>query len=135
MTQNMTKVTQWYMYVVECNDGSLYAGATTDLTRRVYQHNFTKKGAKYTRTRRPVKLVYWKPHTDRSSALRAEAGFKKNSRKKKMEIVFGQELGVEQLDGTVGGMPRETVERWCCETINDVMWSPTRQLTNDPIDW
>lgn len=73
----------WLMYVVECSDGSYYAGITTDMTRRLNEHNRTKRGAKYTRSRRPVRLIYFESHENRSEASRAEAAFKKLTRKKK----------------------------------------------------
>jgi putative endonuclease len=71
------------MYVVECADGSYYTGITTDMTRRLNEHNRTKRGAKYTRSRRPVRLIYFESHENRSEASRAEAAFKKLTRKKK----------------------------------------------------
>ena len=75
--------TDWLMYVVECSDGSYYTGITTDMTRRLNEHNRTKRGAKYTRSRRPVRLIYFESHENRSEASRAEAAFKKLTRKKK----------------------------------------------------
>ena len=73
----------WLMYVVECADGTYYTGITTDITRRLHEHNHTKRAAKYTRSRRPVKLIYFESHENRSEASRAEAAFKKLTRKKK----------------------------------------------------
>jgi len=78
----------WLMYVVECADGSYYTGITTDMTRRLNEHNRTKRGAKYTRSRRPVRLIYFESHENRSEASKAEAAFKKLTRKKK-EIYIG----------------------------------------------
>lgn len=75
------------MYVVQCADGSLYCGVTTDVCRRVHEHNTTKRGAKYTRSRRPVILVYAETHSNRSSALKAESTFKRHTRSKKIEII------------------------------------------------
>ncbi len=49
----------WHVYIVCCKDNSYYTGITTDLQRRMEEHNSAKKGAKYTRTRRPVELVYF----------------------------------------------------------------------------
>ena len=48
----------WYVYVVRCRDDSLYTGITTELERRIEEHNHSPKGARYTRARRPVELVY-----------------------------------------------------------------------------
>ena len=77
----------WYLYVVKCADDSLYTGVTTDLCRRLYEHNNTSKAAKYTRSRRPVKVVYWVQHKDRSSAQKAEAAFKKLARIQKLAYI------------------------------------------------
>lgn len=77
----------WFMYVVECVDGSFYAGITTDVSRRLYEHNSTSRGAKYTKPRRPVKLIHSTDHADRSSASIAEAAFKKLTRKQKEALV------------------------------------------------
>jgi len=75
------------MYVVLCADRSLYCGVTTDLTRRLHEHNSSSRGAKYTRARRPVTLVYQEPHSTRSTAQSAEARFKRLSRAKKLEVI------------------------------------------------
>ena len=77
----------WFMYVVQCSDGSLYTGATTDIHRRLKEHNGSPRGAKYTRSRRPVKLVYVKDCRDRFEALREEYRFKSLSRKEKLKII------------------------------------------------
>jgi|TARA_B110000503_G_scaffold121222_1_gene184619 putative endonuclease len=65
----------------------LYTGITTDLERRVNEHNSSNKGAKYTKTRRPVKLVYNETHTDRSSSSKRESVIKKLSRTDKLKII------------------------------------------------
>lgn len=63
----------WYVYLLRCADGSLYAGITTDLDRRLAQHNAgTGTGAKYTRARRPVSVVWHEAATDRAAASRRE---------------------------------------------------------------
>lgn len=84
----------YYLYMVSCADGTLYTGITTDLERRVHEHNATTSsaGAKYTRARRPVQLVYSKKYKDRSSAAVAEASMKKMSREDKMELVAVEAL-------------------------------------------
>ena len=81
----------WYLYVVRCADGSLYTGVTTNLARRLHEHNFTKRGAKYTRSRRPVEMVWSKEYHDRSSAQSAEYNFKKLVHKQKLEIITQDE--------------------------------------------
>jgi putative endonuclease len=78
---------EWYTYIVKCSDNSLYTGITTDLERRVNEHNSSNKGAKYTKTRRPVKLVYNETHTDRSSSCKRESEIKKLSRTDKLKII------------------------------------------------
>ena len=74
----------WYFYVLSCRDNSLYTGVTTDVGRRVKEHN-EKKGAKYTRSRVPVRLWYYREMKDRSTAQKLESAFKKLSRSKKLE--------------------------------------------------
>jgi len=66
----------WFVYILCCHDNSLYTGITTDLERRLSEHNETSKGARYTRARRPVKLVYSEPAADRSAASKREAQLK-----------------------------------------------------------
>lgn len=75
----------WYVYILECSDKSLYTGITNDLDRRVEEHNNSKLGAKYTRGRRPVKLVYAQKVKDKARALREEYRLKKLSRYEKIE--------------------------------------------------
>lgn len=82
---------QWYTYIVKCSDNTLYTGVTTDLERRVNEHNNSDKGAKYTKTRRPVKLVYNETHTDRSSSSKRESEIKKLSRIDKLKIINATE--------------------------------------------
>ena len=72
--------------MVECADGSLYTGWTTDVEERVKTHN-SGQGAKYTRSRLPVKLVYFEEVEDRSAALKREAAIKKLTRDKKTELI------------------------------------------------
>lgn len=75
-----------YFYVLYCRDGSLYAGYTNDLEKRIKVHN-EGKGAKYTRGRGPVRLVFSKLFSDKSEAMRAEYEFKQWPRKKKDEFL------------------------------------------------
>mgnify|MGYP003763319363 FL=1 len=72
--------------MLQCKDNSLYTGITTDLERRVKEHNSSKLGAKYTRARRPVKLVYSKEFESRSEALIEEARIKKLARVEKIKL-------------------------------------------------
>ena len=76
-----------FMYVVECCDKTWYTGYTTDIVRRIKTHN-AKKGAKYTRVRVPVKLIYFEEFETKSEATRAESLFKKLTRIKKEEYIL-----------------------------------------------
>lgn len=75
-----------YMYVVECADGTLYTGYTTNIKRRIRTHN-AGKGAKYTRARRPVKLIYEEAFASKSEALKAEYAFKQKTRQAKWRYI------------------------------------------------
>lgn len=77
----------YYLYILECADKTLYTGVTVDLARRVREHNTSKLGAKYTRARRPVKLVYSKKFRNRSLASKAECRMKKLSRAEKLKLI------------------------------------------------
>jgi putative endonuclease len=76
----------YYCYMVECVDGSLYTGWTTDPNRRIKEHN-AGRGALYTKWRRPVSLSYLEQVEDRSSALRREYTIKKLTRQKKLALI------------------------------------------------
>lgn len=82
----METETPYYFYLLECADQSLYAGICLDLEGRVSVHN-EGKGAKYTRSRRPVKLVYWETLKNKSLALKREIEVKKWSRDRKLQMV------------------------------------------------
>ncbi len=77
----------YYLYIVRCNDESLYTGITTNVERRIVEHNESEKGAKYTRARRPVRLVYQKAYRTRSKAQQEEAAIKKLSREEKEQRI------------------------------------------------
>jgi len=81
----------WYLYVVNCSDGTLYTGVTTNIDRRVHEHNTSKRGAKYTKTRRPVKLLWSKEYASRSEAQSAEYEFKRLFHKQKLQIINKRE--------------------------------------------
>lgn len=85
----MTAKNGWYVYMLRCRDGSLYTGITTDPARRLAEHNAGTAGARYTRTRRPVTLVYSEPAADRSAASRREAALKKLPRPRKLALIGG----------------------------------------------
>lgn len=75
-----------YAYMVRCSDGSLYAGWTNDLEKRIRCHN-EGKGAKYTRSRLPVELVYYETFDTKEEAMRREAAIKKLSKTRKELLV------------------------------------------------
>lgn len=78
----------FFCYIVQCADGSYYTGWTTDPERRVAQHN-KGRGSKYTRTHRPVTLVYVEEQSNRSDAMRREYRIKQFGREKKHALVVG----------------------------------------------
>lgn len=77
----------WFVYLLRCADNSLYAGITTNLARRLNEHNTGKAGARYTRARRPVALVWQQPAANRSEASRCEHLLRTLSRSRKEELV------------------------------------------------
>ena len=81
--------TKAYMYVLECTDGTLYTGYSTDVQKRLAVHN-AGKGAKYTRARLPVKLLYQEEYPDKSSVMTAEALFKQKTRQEKLAYIEAQ---------------------------------------------
>lgn len=78
-----------YVYILRCADGSLYTGWTTDVTQRTAVHN-SGKGAKYTRSRRPVELVFAEECETKEDALRREAAIKKLSKPAKEKLIKGE---------------------------------------------
>lgn len=80
----------WTVYILRCADDSLYTGITTDVARRVEEHNTcNKRSASYTRGRRPVELVYYEEVADRSAASQREAEIKKLGRGDKQKLIQG----------------------------------------------
>ena len=77
----------YFIYILRCSDDTLYTGITMDIERRIDEHNSSAKGAKYTKIRRPVKLVYSETSEDRSSASKREYQIKKLTRSKKLELI------------------------------------------------
>ncbi len=78
----------YYAYILKCADGTLYTGTTTDLKRRVFEHNYTKRGARYTRSRRPIKLESSEKFSNRSKALIREAEIKKLKKTYKISLIL-----------------------------------------------
>lgn len=80
----------WTVYILRCGDGTLYTGCTNDLPRRLAAHQ-NGKGAKYTRSRPPVELVYQEEAADKSAALRREIAIKRLDRREKLALIAGKE--------------------------------------------
>mgnify|MGYP003628244085 CR=1 FL=1 len=79
---------EWFVYIVRCRDGTLYTGVTTNVSRRLNEHNNTSRGAKYTKRRRPVELAYWAACANRSEAQREEYRIKQLSKQEKELLVI-----------------------------------------------
>ena len=79
--------TSWYVYIVRCGDNTLYTGISTDPASRLTEHNTGQNGAKYTRARRPVTLVYTEQAASRSAALKREIAIKRLSRQAKLALI------------------------------------------------
>ncbi len=82
----------WFVYIVTCNDGTLYTGITKDVERRVKEHNSANRGAKYTRYRRPVVLAGTRQVRDRSQALKFEMKIKKQKKKNKIKFLLSESV-------------------------------------------
>jgi len=78
---------EWFIYMVECSDKTFYTGITTDLYRRVDEHNESEKGAKYTKARRPVRMVYFETAENRSMASKREKDIKNMTKQEKLILV------------------------------------------------
>ena len=76
-----------YTYIVKCADGTLYTGWTNCLQKRLKAHNEGKAGAKYTRSKRPVKLVYYEGFETKEEAMRREYAIKQLTRKQKLNLM------------------------------------------------
>jgi putative endonuclease len=81
----------WWVYILQCSDGTLYTGIALDVAARLAQHQ-AGKGAKYTRGRSPLELVYQEPCGDRAAASRREAAIKRLTRREKWRLV--QSMGI-----------------------------------------
>jgi len=77
----------YFVYLLICNDNSLYCGITNNLEKRINEHNNSKKGAKYTLSRRPVKLYWYTITENKSYALKLEYNIKKMTRKNKLNLI------------------------------------------------
>ena len=77
----------WIVYILECFDNTFYTGITTDIERRLIEHNSSDKGAKYTKMRRPVKVIYEAKFSTKSEASREEYRIKKLTRLQKEKLI------------------------------------------------
>jgi len=80
----------WFVYIIEAANGHFYTGITTDLARRLTEHQTKKGGARFFHTSAAKQIVYQEPHPDRSSASKREAAIKKMSRKSKITLIDNQ---------------------------------------------
>jgi putative endonuclease len=87
VSDNHTDTPLFFVYILECSDKTLYTGWTNNIERRVREHNHGKTGARYTRSRRPVKAVYVEIYSTLSGALKREARIKKLSRIQKLQLI------------------------------------------------
>ncbi len=83
----MSNSASWFVYIVCCNDHSLYTGVTTNVERRVEEHNSKNKSARYTRVRQPIRLVYTETAVSRSAACKREAQIKALTRSQKLALI------------------------------------------------
>ncbi len=81
------KKADWYVYILECSDKTLYTGITNNLEKRLEQHNNGQEAAKYTRARRPVKCVYQEIQANRSEATKREMAIKQLKRAEKIKLI------------------------------------------------
>ncbi len=79
----------YFVYLLQCSDGSLYAGSTNDLVRRLKEHNGSKRGARYTKARRPVVLKYFERFRTLARVRAREAEIKRMTRRRKIKLIGG----------------------------------------------
>ena len=103
---------EWKLYILRCCDGSLYTGITTDVQKRFAAHQ-AGKGAKYTRSRTPVEMVYSESCADKSAALRREHAIKNLTRKQKLQLIEKPAFNISAAAEKAIGMLREAgYEGW-----------------------
>lgn len=88
----MTMETTWWVYLLRCADGSFYTGITTDTERRLHEHNHLACGARYTRSRRPVVMVYREVAADRAEAARREYAIRRLNRADKQALAQSMQV-------------------------------------------
>jgi predicted GIY-YIG superfamily endonuclease len=99
----------WFVYLLQCADGSLYTGVTKDVSRRCQQHN-AGTASRYTRSRLPVELVYKERRTSRSLALKREAAIKAMSRLEKLALIRLRARTDDALQGSFAMTTRNKAE-------------------------
>ena len=92
MKEKFKRNGRFFVYILECRDGTYYTGYTSDLERRIKEHNSSKRGAKYLRGKRPVKLVWCKECRNQRFAMRTELTIKKLTRQDKQQLANGSRL-------------------------------------------
>ncbi|GMR20023.1 MAG: GIY-YIG nuclease family protein [Gammaproteobacteria bacterium] len=92
MNMNSVVSHDWWVYIVECADGTFYTGVARDVDRRVEEHNHNTVAARYTRARRPVRLVYKEGARDRSWAQKRESEIKRMTRLQKILLIDGNSV-------------------------------------------
>lgn len=98
MHEMIKKSNAWYVYMLQCSDNSLYTGITVDPERRVLEHNQDNKlGARYTRARRPVKLVYLESCSSRSAAAKREVEIRKLTRRQKLALAENLAITTQEV--------------------------------------
>lgn len=135
-----------YVYILKCVDNTYYIGWTNNIKKRIAEHNSKSKGAKYTRSRRPVTLVYCEGHQDRSSAMKREAELKKLSRIQKNNLIdsinSGELLTIyDENENPCGNLSRNIVHAlglrhhvchlWLIEEKNGIMGMWLQQRAKD----
>jgi putative endonuclease len=91
---HLKHIMSYYTYIVECADKSLYTGCTNDLKTRISQHNNAKSGARYTKIRRPVKLIYFEEFKTLAEGRHREAEIKRLKRAEKLKIILAHPLKI-----------------------------------------
>lgn len=85
---------KFYLYILRCSDDTLYTGITNNVERRLSEHNTSKKGAKYTKSRRPLELLYTEEFANKSDALKRELEIKKLNRTEKLALIAKTEANL-----------------------------------------
>ena len=88
----------WFIYILRCGNGVLYTGSTTDLQRRLTEHQ-AKKGGRFTASHQPVELIYAEEHPDRSRAVRREREIQGWTRRQKLALIAGIEMSTARFAG------------------------------------